>query len=82
MWNMLRNRSVQGMKFLRQFPIGPFIADFVCRELMLVVEVDGSQHVDDKAYDDRRTAFSTEAAIPCSGSGTMRYANISMACTT
>ncbi|MHB1103775.1 MAG: endonuclease domain-containing protein [Devosia sp.] len=57
MWNMLRNRSVQGMKFLRQFPIGPFVVDFVCRELMLVIEVDGNQHADDRTYDDRRTAF-------------------------
>jgi very-short-patch-repair endonuclease len=57
MWNLLRNRSVEGMKFLRQFPVGPFVVDFVCRDLMLVVEVDGSQHVEDKAYDDRRTAF-------------------------
>jgi len=57
MWNLLRNRSVQGMKFVRQFPIGPFVVDFACRERMLVVEVDGSRHVDDEAYDDRRTAF-------------------------
>jgi very-short-patch-repair endonuclease len=57
LWNMVRNRSVHGMKFLRQFPIGPFVVDFVCRELMLVIEVDGGQHVDDAIYDDRRTAF-------------------------
>ncbi|HVW93121.1 MAG TPA: endonuclease domain-containing protein [Devosia sp.] len=53
LWNMLRNRGV-GMKFLRQYPIGPFVADFVCRERMLVVEVDGGQH-SESASDEQRT---------------------------
>ncbi|HZY67008.1 MAG TPA: DUF559 domain-containing protein, partial [Devosia sp.] len=57
LWNLLRNRSVHGLKFVRQHPIDPFVADFVCREHMLVVEVDGSQHADDAHYDARRTAF-------------------------
>jgi len=56
-WNLLRNRRFNGLKFVRQYPIGPFIADFVCRELMLVVELDGSQHRETEAeYDRRRTA--------------------------
>jgi very-short-patch-repair endonuclease len=38
-------------------PIDPFIADFVCRERMLVIEVDGSQHADNEDYDRRRTAY-------------------------
>jgi very-short-patch-repair endonuclease len=57
LWNLLRNRSVEGLKFLRQHSIDPFVVDFVCRERMLVIEVDGSQHVDDAHYDQRRTAF-------------------------
>jgi very-short-patch-repair endonuclease len=57
LWNLLRNRSVNGLKFVRQHPIDPFVVDFVCRELMLVIEVDGSQHVDDASYDERRTNF-------------------------
>jgi len=57
LWNLLRNRSVEGLKFLRQHPIEPFVVDFVCREHMLVIEVDGSQHIDDAEYDRRRTAF-------------------------
>jgi very-short-patch-repair endonuclease len=48
---------VAGLKFVRQMPIDPFVADFVCRERMLIIEVDGSQHMDDEAYDRRRTAF-------------------------
>ncbi|MHB1103772.1 MAG: endonuclease domain-containing protein [Devosia sp.] len=55
LWNMLRNRGVSGRKFVRQYPISPFIADFVCREEMLVVEVDGSQHIG-SVRDDERTA--------------------------
>jgi very-short-patch-repair endonuclease len=55
-WNVVRNRSFQGLKFVRQYPIGPFIADFACRELMLVVELDGSQHAE-STYDETRSAF-------------------------
>ncbi|MFM2045837.1 MAG: hypothetical protein RLY86_4413 [Pseudomonadota bacterium] len=44
LWAALRNRQVGGLKFRRQVPIGPYIADFVCHDAMLVVEADGSQH--------------------------------------
>jgi very-short-patch-repair endonuclease len=37
-------------------PIGPFIADFVCFDAKLIIELDGSQHADDRAYDSRRDA--------------------------
>jgi len=47
---------VAGLKFVRQYAIGPYFADFVCREAMLVVELDGGQHADSQ-HDDRRTAF-------------------------
>jgi pyrimidine deaminase RibD-like protein/very-short-patch-repair endonuclease len=46
LWWALRNRNLNGMKFVRQFPIGPYFADFACRERRLVVELDGSQHMD------------------------------------
>ncbi|KPF46611.1 endonuclease domain-containing protein [Rhizobium sp. AAP43] len=52
----LRGRRLAGRKFVRQFPIGPYYAGFACREALLMVEVDGSQHVD-SAYDARRNAF-------------------------
>jgi very-short-patch-repair endonuclease len=48
LWNRLRSRAIDGHKFVRQEPIGPFIVDFACRELRLVVEVDGGQHATDK----------------------------------
>ncbi|TIL94428.1 MAG: DUF559 domain-containing protein [Mesorhizobium sp.] len=45
LWMELRDRRLNGHKFVRQFPIGFYFADFACRECQLVVEVDGSQHV-------------------------------------
>ena len=44
LWERLRDRQLQGLKFLRQYPIGPFIADFCCRDRRLVVELDGEIH--------------------------------------
>jgi very-short-patch-repair endonuclease len=46
MWSELKAKRLGGYKFVRQFPIGPNFADFLCRQRHLVVEVDGSQHVD------------------------------------
>jgi very-short-patch-repair endonuclease len=44
LWNRIRNRQVDGHKFVRQQPIENYICDFVCRERMLIIEVDGGQH--------------------------------------
>jgi very-short-patch-repair endonuclease len=59
LWEQLRNRTLEGFKFSRQVPIGPYIADFVCREQRLIVEVDGATHSTDEelAYDNHRTEF-------------------------
>ncbi|WP_265919025.1 endonuclease domain-containing protein [Cupriavidus nantongensis] len=46
LWYRLRDRRFMGLKFKRQHPVGPFIADFVCIEAMLVIEADGGQHGD------------------------------------
>jgi very-short-patch-repair endonuclease len=56
LWSVLRGAKLEGVKFRRQQPIGPFIADFVCQERRMIVEADGSQHAD-SASDKRRTAF-------------------------
>ncbi|TSE12759.1 DUF559 domain-containing protein [Mesorhizobium intechi] len=56
LWTELRDRRLNGHKFVRQFPIGSYFADFACREYQLVVEVDGSQHTDNK-YDRVRDHF-------------------------
>lgn len=54
MWSRLRDRRLFGFRFVRQEQIGPYFADFACREANLVVELDGSQHAE-SAYDERRT---------------------------
>ena len=55
LWNALRRRHL-GVRFRRQEPIGPFIADFVCRSHRLVVELDGASH-DDLARDQERDTW-------------------------
>jgi very-short-patch-repair endonuclease len=56
LWSILRNSQLNGVKFRRQQPIGPFVADFVCQERRLIVEADGGQHAE-SCTDDSRTAF-------------------------
>ena len=46
LWQELRNRRLNGMKFRRQEPLAGFIVDFVCFDKRLVIEVDGSQHAE------------------------------------
>ncbi len=57
LWERLRDRRLQGFKFRRQPPLGTFRPDFICPSAKLVVEVDGSQHVEAQARDASRTAF-------------------------
>jgi ATP-dependent helicase HrpA/adenine-specific DNA-methyltransferase len=45
LWSRLRNRQLRGLKFRRQVPIGPYVADFACIEARIVIEVDGGQHL-------------------------------------
>jgi len=54
-WQQVRDRKLGGFKFRRQVLIGPYIADFVCAEKKVVVELDGPLH--DAAYDARRHAY-------------------------
>jgi very-short-patch-repair endonuclease len=54
LWFQLRRKQVHGLRFRRQFPLGPYFGDFVCLPARLVVEVDGSQHSDgEQAEHDR-----------------------------
>jgi very-short-patch-repair endonuclease len=48
LWKHLRSRGLNGHKFVRQEPIGPYVVDFVCRAQRIVIEVDGGQHATDK----------------------------------
>ena len=56
LWYRLRSRQIGGHKFRRQHQVGNFIADFVCPETMLIVEIDGGQHNDQVQRDSARTA--------------------------
>ena len=56
LWRHLSRRQLNGFKFSRQMPVGPFICDFLCRDRKLVIEVDGGQHAGSKR-DEVRTAF-------------------------
>jgi very-short-patch-repair endonuclease len=57
LWTLLRNRKLIGAKFRRQVPVGPYIADFLCKELSIVIEADGGQHTIREDYDARRAAW-------------------------
>ena len=56
-WKHLRNRQLHNYKFRRQFPIEPYVADFACLELKLIIELDGGQHAFRINYDDQRSIF-------------------------
>jgi very-short-patch-repair endonuclease len=55
-WLALRDRRLGGFKFVRQETIGPYIADFACRDRKLIVELDGGQHSENNR-DRMRDAF-------------------------
>jgi 2-isopropylmalate synthase len=55
-WFLLRDRRLSGIKFRRQVPIGPYVADFASATHRLVVELDGGQHAE-SARDARRDSF-------------------------
>ncbi len=57
LWQRLRNRQLGGFKFRRQTPVGPCIADFLCLDVMLIVEVDGDTHGTTQTQDARRTDY-------------------------
>jgi very-short-patch-repair endonuclease len=72
LWSQLRQASAIGLRFRRQHPIGPYIADFACVLGKLVVEVDGGTHVTEQelAYDARRNAY-----MHARGWRVLRFAN-------
>jgi very-short-patch-repair endonuclease len=59
MWSALRGGRLDGLKFVRQHPIGPYFADFACRKRMTIVEIDGATHSTDEEVgsDARRSAY-------------------------
>ena len=71
-WSIVRCRRIQGLKFRRQQPIGPFVVDFICVDARLVVELDGAHHRDEEQFwhDYKRTAF-----LNAFGYEVMRFSN-------
>ena len=47
LWSILRGKQLDGFRFRRQVPLGPFVADFFCPEARLIIEVDGAQHFEE-----------------------------------
>ena len=68
----LRARQMKGYQFRRQRPVINFIADFMCKELMLVIEVDGITHHDEKVIlkDERK-----QAALEAAGFTVLRFSD-------
>src|SRR6202049_538269 len=59
LWQKLRRKQFHGLRFRRQFPLGPFFGDFVCLPARLVIEVDGGQHAESPhaEHDSRRSEW-------------------------
>ena len=70
LWQRLRLRQLDGFRFRRQVAIAGYIADFVCPQARLIVELDGSQHLQQANYDSSRTA-----ALDALGYTVLRYGN-------
>ena len=62
LWSRLRNNQTK-QKWRRQVSIGPYIADFYCSKKLLVIEIDGSQHLDNKEYDKDREKYFLDLGI-------------------
>jgi len=56
LWAALRDRQLDGVKFRRQHPLGPYVLDFFSEVHKVAIEVDGGQHADSKT-DEARTAW-------------------------
>ncbi len=57
LWIHLRQSQLDGCRFRRQVPMGPYVVDFVCLKARLVIEVDGGQHAGAGEQDDRRAVW-------------------------
>ena len=59
LWQFLRKKTINNLKFRRQYPIGNYIVDFICNEKKLIIEIDGGQHNKNKniIHDQERTKY-------------------------
>jgi very-short-patch-repair endonuclease len=65
LWNYLRKRQFNDLKFVRQFSVGSYVLDFYCPKIKLAIEIDGGQHNDEigKEYDLSRTKYMEKFGI-------------------
>jgi|GEM_PF-477880 len=58
-WTIPRSRHMNGLKFIRQYSVGPYFLDFFCPQRRLAIEVDGGQHAEDgqRTHDEGRTSY-------------------------
>ena len=65
LWRILRNKQMGGYKFFRQYGVGPYIVDFYCPLVKVVIEVDGGQHYSEEGlkHDYKREKFLKESGI-------------------
>lgn len=56
LWALIRNDQL-GVNFRRQHAVGNYIPDFICIEKKLIIELDGSQHLEQAEYDEERTKY-------------------------
>jgi very-short-patch-repair endonuclease len=57
LWNCLKGRQINNLKFTKQKVIGKYIVDFYCAELKTVIEIDGSTHDFKFEYDQERESY-------------------------
>jgi len=57
LWHYLRAKRLKGYKIRRQHLIYPYVVDFVCLNKKLIIECDGGQHLEQEAYDEKRSKF-------------------------
>ncbi len=63
LWQEVRGKKIGNVRFHRQYSIGPYILDFFCPTFRLAIELDGSQHKDEKEYDKERDLFLKDKGI-------------------
>lgn len=54
LWEALRRKNLEGLKFRRQVAIGSYVVDFLCARFRLIIEIDGGIHYTQKEYDEMR----------------------------
>ncbi len=74
LWQLLRDRQLEGFKFRRQHPIGRYFADFACPGAMIVVELDGRIHDQQIEYDAVRDEY-----LRAAGWKVLRFSNSDLA---